>query len=494
MEYPPWPLLPWTGGWVIGLIATVHVILAHAAIGGGFVFALAEQRSVPSPRRAAVVARISALLLVVLALLAAAATRSWTWVAIGIFVLALSENRPAVSARPRLEQLARRGTRLLIWVSVVFGALTGVWIWVSISTFSPAATSTLLNAFIWFWAAEWILFAVEIFAILLWDATWDRAPRAVHLVLAWTYAAAAWLSLVVINGMVSFMLTSGRWLETGNAWDGVLNPTYGPSLLLRSGLALVLGAGIGLIAVGRLERDARGGLTRFVAAWGLAGFALAASGYAWWQRVLDPSVQVLFAQKGQDLYGTWMLMHWGAALVLAAFLLAGLLPPRWMTTLAAAGVLAAACIPIASFERIREAVRKPYVVQGYMYSNGVRVADVGRLRARGFTSGAAWVGATRSATGEGLGSVLFRAQCAACHTIGGPLAIRPRVRDQDARTLDRMVLLLPQLDGRMPPFAGNARERAALAGYLAELGAAASAPTPASEPESAPAERTMPPW
>ena len=70
----------------------------------------------------------------------------------------------------------------------------------------------------WFWAIEWTFFATEIAAALVYYYGWDRlvagdAPR-----VGWIYACSAWMSLVVINGILTFMLTPGAWPVTGDIW------------------------------------------------------------------------------------------------------------------------------------------------------------------------------------------------------------------------------------------------------------------------------------
>jgi hypothetical protein len=62
----------------------------------------------------------------------------------------------------------------------------------------------------------------------------------------WVYFVAAWASLVIINGIITYMLTPGRWLQTHGFWDGFFNPTYWPSLVLRTGMAIVLAGMFGL--------------------------------------------------------------------------------------------------------------------------------------------------------------------------------------------------------------------------------------------------------
>jgi len=135
------------------------------------------------------------------------------------------------------------------------------------------------------WAIEWVFFIVEMAAALLYVGTWDRVSRKTHLAIGWIYFVAAYLSLVVINGIVTFMLTPGRWLETRAFWDGFFNPTYWPSLVLRTGIALMLAGAYGWLVAARMPGNGeRVALVRYLAVWGIAGVAVAGAGVAWWGR------------------------------------------------------------------------------------------------------------------------------------------------------------------------------------------------------------------
>ena len=105
--------------------------------------------------------------------------------------------------------LARRSSLVLILVSTVFGAISGVGIWVVAGLISPATISALIRNYVWGWAIEWTFFFVEIVAALVYYATWNKISRRVHVMIGWIYFVAAYLSLVVINGIITFMLTPG---------------------------------------------------------------------------------------------------------------------------------------------------------------------------------------------------------------------------------------------------------------------------------------------
>ncbi len=178
MDYPIWD--PAIGpAMLMALVAITHVIVSHFAIGGGLILAVTETLAV---RR----------------------------------------------GDDELRDLVRRSSLVLILVSTVFGAISGVGIWVVAGLVAPATISTLIHNYVWGWAIEWVFFVVEIVAALVYFATWDKISKRAHLLVIWIYFVAAYLSLVVINGIITFMLTPGRLAGDHAFWDGFFNPTYWP--------------------------------------------------------------------------------------------------------------------------------------------------------------------------------------------------------------------------------------------------------------------------
>ena len=175
MDYPIWDVAI-GGGVLMGLVAISHVIVSHFAIGGGLLIAVTETLAVKR-------------------------------------------------GDGEMRNLAKRASLVLILFSTVFGAISGVAIWVVAGLISPAAISALIRNYVWGWAIEWVFFFIEIVAALVYYATWDKISKRVHVMIGWIYFIAAYLSLVVINGIVTFMLTPGEWLTTGAFWDGFFNPT-----------------------------------------------------------------------------------------------------------------------------------------------------------------------------------------------------------------------------------------------------------------------------
>ena len=194
MNYPMWYLPDIGGGILIALIAILHVFVSHFAVGGGLYLIYAEKKG-------------------------------------------LRESSDEIL------EFTRKHARFFLLVTVVFGSITGVGIWFIIALVNPAATSFLIHTFVFGWAAEWVFFLVEITAAFIYFYMFGRMDSATHLKIGWVYFISAWMSLLLINGIIGFMLTPGGWLENPDFWIGFFNPSFLPSLFFRTFIAIFL-AGI----------------------------------------------------------------------------------------------------------------------------------------------------------------------------------------------------------------------------------------------------------
>jgi mono/diheme cytochrome c family protein len=369
---------------LMAIVAIPHVIVSHFAIGGGLVIAVTETLAVRRGDR-------------------------------------------------DLRELARRSSLVLILVSTVFGAISGVGIWVVAGLISPGAISALIHTYVWGWAIEWVFFIVEIVAALIYFATWDKISKGAHLLVGWLYFVAAYLSLVVINGIITFMLTPGRWLETHAFWDGFFNPTYWPALILRTGICAMMATAFLLLAAQKADSAARPRLIRYLGWWLVGGSLVSYIGYRWWEASLPDTVLNLF--RGAEpvmatLASTRSLSLWAltAALLLAAVLLVAL--PKYARTPGAVAVMVAAFLFFGSYERLREGTRKPFLIHSHLFSNGLLVSDIEGINQRGMARTSGWVAAAAEegpeAVGrQAVGRQIFKTQCASCHTLDGYQAIRP---------------------------------------------------------------------
>ena len=251
MDYPVWDLAM-GGGLLMALVAIPHVIVSHFAVGGGLLIAVTETLAVKRKD-------------------------------------------------PELRELARRSSLVLVLVSTVFGAISGVGIWVVAGLISPAAISALIHTYVWGWAMEWVFFIIEIVAALVYYTTWDKISKSAHVMVGWVYFVAAYMSLVIINGIITFMLTPGRWLETNAFWDGFFNPTYWPSLVLRTGIVILMATAFMVFPALRTTEDRRAGVLRYLGWWFAAGALVSYAGFRWWESALPETVLNLFAGESPAL-------------------------------------------------------------------------------------------------------------------------------------------------------------------------------------------------
>ncbi|MFN3316962.1 MAG: c-type cytochrome, partial [Raineya sp.] len=131
------------------------------------------------------------------------------------------------------------------------------------------------------------------------------------------------------------------------------------------------------------------------------------------------------------------------------------------------------------FERVREFVRKPYVIGGYMYSNSYRVEDYPLLKSDGLLKHATFV-STKEVTDDNLveaGKNVFMLSCSRCHTANGVNAITDKFRKMYG-TIDQpwnpdamkgYIKGMHNARYYMPPFPGNDKELDALVTYIKVL-------------------------
>ena len=377
MDYPIWDITI-GGSMLMAVVAIAHVIVSHFAIGGGLVIAVTETLSV---RR----------------------------------------------SDPALRDLAKRSSLVLILISTVFGAISGVGIGVVAGLVSPGAISALIHTYVWGWAIEWVFFVLEIVAALVYYTTWDKISKKAHLLVGWLYVVGAYLSLVVINGIITFMLTPGRWLTTRAFWDGFFNPTYWPSLVLRTGICLMMATAFMVFPAMRAAAADRGRLVRYLGWWFVVGGVVAYGGYRWWEAALPESVLSLFRGASPALetlaatrhFALWSLT---AALVIALVIL--LARPRLARPVTAVVLAVAAFAFFGGYERLREGVRKPFLIHSYMFSNGLLMDEIDHINQHGVLAKSGWAAHAATADAVGTGRQVFRAQCASCHTLDGYQSIR----------------------------------------------------------------------
>jgi mono/diheme cytochrome c family protein len=407
------------GGLLIALVAVPHVFVSHFAVGGGFFLVATEAR-------------------------------------------ARKQNDSV------LLDYVRRHSKFFALLTLVFGAITGVGIWFTIGLVSPEATATLIHAFVWGWAIEWVFFFIEIAAAIIYYKTWDSLPARDHQIVGWIYFVAAWLSLFIINGIITFQLSPGSWVQTQNFWDGFFNPTFWPSLVARTAICAILAGVFGYVTLPRDE--GREKVSRLAAKWTVAGSVVLPLALWWYMAALPKDSR---AYLDGTLIGLRHALRGGVACALLTVVLAlifGWWKPRWMRGPVVAVLVILAFGMMGSAEYMREFLRKPWAVTSVIYANDVRASQVAAVQSAGVSTTALYP-LTADTTSAAYGEYLFQLQCASCHSAKGYRGMDRRADGWDAEFAADILQHLPPMHGTMPPFAGNEADRKALGAYLAGLNA-----------------------
>ncbi len=399
-------------------------------------------------------------------------------VAIGVFgIIVLSEYLGFKKGSPGWERLARDMLRFFTIIITGIGAILGVGIWFVTSTLEPRGIASLLRIFFWPWFIEWFAFASEVVVLLIYYYTWDRwigALKKRHIYLGVSYIVFAVISAFLITGILGFMLTPDGWPWAPNFWQAFFNPTFLPQLLLRLSAAYTLGAvySMAFLLFTRHEPAFRREALRVLGRIGVVALILAAGSAAWYFSVVPSTFKafavfsVLTSRLSQHPEIFWAANAAGAVLLLGLALTAG----RGSVALPRVLVIPAILVAIAftsEFERIREFIRGPYIIPGYMYANQVLLEEKPFFDQGGLLPNSYWYNATatgQSATSQG--AYLFGQNCSVCHTIGGVNDIRARVK---GRTEDGILAIVGHTHEMVPfmaPFSGSLQERRALASYL----------------------------
>jgi len=384
------------------------------------------------------------------------------------------------------DELAYKITFTLFVITTTVGALTGVGIWLTTALIAPFGIGNLLRIFFWAWFIEWLVFIGEVILIVIYFLTWKRwregTWKKFHIGLGAFLSAFSWLTMVIIVGILGFMMNSGAWPDDRSLISGFFNPIYLPQLAFRTFYALGL-AGLCvwfmLFFFTRKGTDLRSRAVRFVSLWTLACVPpLAASSWWYWKKVPEAMLAnidvALMTQRFAQWHETLALIMVLAVAAIVLTALIGAVRPKILPGVALLIPFILGVWLLGHFERVREFIRKPYVIADYMYSNGVRVSDFPVFKRDGILPYTSFVKNHRvTATNQvEAGRDVFLVACSRCHTTRGLNSVATKFRDlYGDEEWDKNVLLafmasMHNTRTYMPPFPGNDKEAEALSAYL----------------------------
>jgi len=387
--YPTW-FEPGVGsGWIVGFIATIHVLFSHTSVGAAIFFA---------------------------------------WLA----------NHAHRHHRPELLEFIRRYGLFLLVFSYVLGSITGPGIWFSTTVASPRGISALIHSFVWMWATEWVFFVIEVVGVYMLVYLVGKIDVRTHTRITVIFALTSYTTMLVIVGILSFMMWPGRadWSETG----GVLNAFYGPNtfaqLGMRTAFMFTITAVVGGIVAARFEdAELKKNIARKLAALGIGATLVGAAMLQWYLATLPETAEVVLENRLPDHFPVALMAAVGGSL---AYFVLTWVQPRALVS-AVAGVMTVAILVFGLWpeEVARESIRKPWVAGQYVYSNQVIGRDVPGMgvkseipviEAHGFLATHVFVpDSLRQITDDNrveAGRVLALTTCSNCHSLS-PTGMRP---------------------------------------------------------------------
>jgi len=387
----------------------------------------------------------------------------------------------------RIDRLAYRILTVCFVVTTTVGALTGVGIWLSTSLVNPYAIGSLIRVFFWAWFVEWLVFVAEVVCIMAYYLTWSRMRdhKHAHIAVGIVLSAFSWITMAIITAILGFMMDPGSWMTEESFLSGVFNPIYLPQLAFRTPVAMVAAGLLALLLTyffTRTDPGLRRRAVRVLSIWSLAWLPVAAAGALWYRSAIPQwMIANVPTALGTLRFATWYDQLLAALAVMVAVVLvvalAGAVVPRLVPRAALLVPFVATLVLLGSFERVREFIRKPYVIGGYMYANGIRVDDYPLLREEGLLAHATYtdVRTVTDTNGVAAGRAVFRIACTRCHTAVGVNAVTDRLHDLygegpwDRDTVKYYVLGMHTARPYMPPFPGTDTEAGALADFLIDL-------------------------
>ncbi|MGQ9864562.1 MAG: c-type cytochrome [Bacteroidia bacterium] len=405
-------------------------------------------------------------------------------------VIRAGENQITDSA---WDDIIYKKMRVAFILTTSLGAMSGVGIWFSAALVSPSSIGSLIRVFFLGWFIEWLVFITEVILILIYYLTWKAANTSLrskvrHIKFGWYLSLASWLTMAIIVGILGFMMDPGNWNADKTLLNGFFNPIYLPQLLFRTPTAMITAGVVGLTLAtifAKKHSEIRAQLIKYTGQWILFWTPLAIAGAVYYWNVMPAAMKanMSIAVGTQEFVQYYELLKYfilGAAFVSVLVGIISILRPWKVSFSFAAPAFLAIFAFLGIFERVREFIRKPYIIGGYMYSNLLREEDYPLYKREGILKFMTYTSVTEITQENKIeaGREVFMATCSRCHTahqngINSIVYVFERMYGSD-KPLDEgsMAAYISNMHNArtyMPPFPGNDKELEALVAYIKHL-------------------------
>lgn len=376
-------------------------------------------------------------------------------------------------------------------LTTTIGALTGVGIWFAASLANPGSIGSLIRVFYGAWFTEWIVFVLEVVFVMYYFLTWKKSNESLqakkrHLLFGGFLSVFSWLTMVIIVGILGFMMDPGSWLTDESMITGFTNPVYLPQLMFRTPLAMAMGGTFALFLSFfflRKKTDTARRAIRLISFWILVWTPYTLIGaYVYYYQVpgfmlgnLPVALTTQNFEQWYDLLLKVIIVSVSVALLIGVSgTIFPLRIPRWFMIIP----LFVLFFFLGTFERMREFIRKPYVIGDYMYANALIEDDYPLYKRDGILAHATYVNSKKITEENKLvaGKDVFIIACTRCHTTYGINSVVDKFevlygadKPFDVEAMKGFITSMHNVRLFMPPFPGNDQELDALAHYLKQL-------------------------
>ncbi|RBQ32146.1 cytochrome C [Arcobacter sp. FW59] len=313
--------------WIMGITGTIHILASHTSVGAALLFAFLAHKT-------------------------------------------YKEDRPEL-----YEYMKKYGMFLLIF-SYVVGSITGPGIWYTATAASPRGISALIHNFVWVWATEWVFFVFEVVGVFALVYFINKIDRKTHLKLTYAFALASVGTLFLIIGIISFMMWPGNdaFYQTGSVSDAFFGLTTFPHLFLRIGFMIMMSGVIGLIIATSLsDKELKNELIRKMGITSFIGGFITVICFMWYMTTLPDNAKLLLEMYMPDIMTTKLIL----VVIFSLYFGIALLKPNFINRpIAVVMLFVVAIFGLWPGEKLRESIRKPYVVGQYVYSNQIMGREV----------------------------------------------------------------------------------------------------------------------
>ncbi len=377
-------------------------------------------------------------------------------------------------------------------ITTTLGAMTGVGIWFSVALVSPASIGSLIRVFYWAWFIEWLVFVTEVILIMIYFLTWKNSNSTLkaklrHINFGWYLSIFSWITMAIIVSILGFMMDPGNWQTHKSLLNGFTNPIYLPQLLFRTPTAMLVAGIFGMFLITIFTKsgsELRLNAVKYASKWLLLWAPISMMGaFIYYKAMPDAMTANMSTAVGTISFSQYYdLLKYFVGAGVGFTLIVGILGIYKTKVLKPYIVIVPVITAIAYlgfFERVREFIRKPYVIGQYMYSNLLLEDDYVVYKQDGVLKHATYTTVNEITEDNKVeaGKNVFVIACSRCHTsqgVNSVVYVFERMYGGNGKPLDiaSMAAYMPNMhSGRtfMPEFPGNEKEAEALATYIKYL-------------------------